>query len=91
MTLSLALRLAPLLVVAAADAPAKAPEIPSPAEIVVTAPAQAWVDIPAEELVVMTLAGDRQVIIQLAPGFSAGHTAAIRLLAGAHWWDGTSG
>lgn len=88
--LSRALRLAPLLALAAADAPPKAPPALSPAEIVAAAPTEAWRDIPAEELVVMTLAGGRRIVIQLAPSFSPGHTAAIRALAKAHWWDGTS-
>jgi peptidylprolyl isomerase len=39
---------------------------------------------------VMTLAGDRQVVIRLAPGYAPEHVANVRRLAQAHWWDGTS-
>jgi len=49
-----------------------------------------WRAIPADELLVMTLAGDRQVVIRLAPGFAPVHVANIRTLARAHWWDATS-
>ncbi len=49
-----------------------------------------WRAIPADELLVMTLAGDRQVVIRLAPGFAPVHVANVRTLARAHWWDATS-
>jgi peptidylprolyl isomerase len=62
----------------------------TPAEIVAAAPASAWVDIAPEDIMVMTLADDRQVFIQLAPHFSKAHVASMKALAKAHWWDGTS-
>jgi peptidylprolyl isomerase len=79
---SLAALTAPL---AAETAPA-----PSPGEIVAAAPASAWRDIPADELLVMELAGGGRVTIQLAPAFAPVHVANIKALAKAHWWDGTS-
>lgn len=67
-----------------------------PSEIVAAAPKADWVAIPAEDLLVMTLAPDtegtpRQVVIQLMPPpFSQGWIDNIRLLARAGWYDGTS-
>lgn len=49
-----------------------------------------WHQIPDDELLVMTLAGGRQVYIRLAPRYAPAHVANIRRLALAHWWDGTS-
>ncbi|BDI61813.1 peptidyl-prolyl cis-trans isomerase [Qipengyuania nanhaisediminis] len=67
---------------------------PSPNQIVESAAADEWIAIPAEDLLVMTLApaadgSDRQVVIQLmsAP-FSQGWTQNIRTLARARWYDG---
>ncbi len=69
---------------------------PSPNEIVAEASAEEWVAIPAEDLLVMTLAPDaegkeRKVIIQLMPApFSQGWVENIRTLARAGWYDGIS-
>lgn len=69
---------------------------PAPSEIVAAAPAAEWVAIPAEDLLVMTLAPDvdgkpRQVVIQLMPApFSQGWVHNIRLFARAKWYDGIS-
>ena len=66
---------------------------PAPSEIVAAAPKADWVAIPAEELLVMTLAPDaegkpRQVVIQLIPApFSQGWVDNIRLFARAKWYD----
>ncbi|GGD96861.1 peptidyl-prolyl cis-trans isomerase [Tsuneonella deserti] len=66
----------------------------SPAEIVAAAPQEAWSEIAADDLLVMTLAPDRngtprRVVIQLiAEPYSEAWTANIRTLAKAHWWDG---
>lgn len=49
-----------------------------------------WKPIPDDELMVMTLAGDRQVIVRLAPQYAPEHVANVRRLALAHWWDATS-
>ena len=67
---------------------------PSPGEIAAAAPSGDWVAIAPADLLVMTLAPDRdgnrrQVIIQLMPPpFSQGWVGNIRKLAAAHWWDG---
>lgn len=47
-----------------------------------------WKAIPDEELLVMTLAGDRRIIIRLAPRYAPVHVDNIRKLARARWWDG---
>lgn len=60
----------------------------SPGEIVAAAPASAWATIPADDLLVMELAGGRRATIQLAPAFAPVHVANIRALARAHWFDG---
>ncbi|UIP07803.1 peptidylprolyl isomerase [Erythrobacter sp. SDW2] len=81
------------LPLAAQDEPQGAP---SPGEIVAAAPASDWVAIPAEDLLVMTLAPDaegnpRQVVIQLMPApFSQGWVSNIRTLARAKWYDNIS-
>jgi len=88
---TLAASLALALPVSAQDAPKPAP---SPGEIVASAPAKDWVAIAPSDLLVMTLAPDRdgnkrQVTIQLMPPpFSQGWVGNIRKLAAAHWWDG---
>lgn len=67
---------------------------PSPGEIVAAAPASDWVAIAPSDLLVMTLAPDRdgnarQIVIQLMPPpFSQGWVGNIRKLAAARWWDG---
>jgi peptidylprolyl isomerase len=82
--------LAALIVAAAAASSVIAGSLPTPAEIMASAPASAWRDVAPDDLLVMTLAGDRRVVIQLAPVFSQAHVANIRTLARAHWWDGTA-
>ena len=70
------------------------PAAPAPSQIVAAAPRSDWVAIPAEDLLVMTLAPDaegrpRTVVIQLMPApFSQGWVHNIRLLARAKWYDG---
>lgn len=95
----LAASLALAFPVAAQEEPKGAP---SPNEIVAAAPAKDWVAIAPSDLLVMTLAPDRdpgseagadgakrQVTIQLMPPpFSQGWIGNIRKLASAHWWDG---
>lgn len=91
--MSLATLLA-LLAMAAAPADTSPP---SPGQIAQSAPASEWMAIPADEMLVMTLAPaagqtePRRVVIQLVPSpLSNGWVANIRRLAAAHWWDGTS-
>lgn len=77
----------------------KAPEMPSPAEIVAAAPAGDWTAIAPSDLLMMELTPSanspgakgkaRTVVIQLMPApFSQGWVRNIRKLAAAHWWDG---
>ena len=67
---------------------------PSPGESIAAAPAKDWVAIAPADLLVMTLAPDRdgnprQIVLQLMPPpFSQGWVGNIRKLAAAHWWDG---
>lgn len=77
----------------AEDTSPSTPIHPSPGEIVASAPASEWAAIPAEDLLVMTLAPakdgtPRQVVIQLMPApFSQGWVSNIRKLARAKWYD----
>jgi peptidylprolyl isomerase len=81
--------LASLLLIAASPPPVAKPG-PTPGDIVATAPTAAWKDIPDDNLLVITLAGGRRVVIQLTTRFSQQHVANMRALASAHWWDGTA-
>lgn len=94
-TLSLALAALPLLL----SMPVTAQETPEPAtpsSVIAEAAPEEWTAIPAEDLLVMELAPDtagnaRRVVIQLIPApFSQPWVENIRILAAAHWWDGTS-
>ncbi|KQS02179.1 peptidylprolyl isomerase [Sphingomonas sp. Leaf357] len=49
-----------------------------------------WRPIPDDELLVMTLAGGRTVVIRLAARFAPEHVANVRTLARAGWWDNES-
>ncbi|WP_174291249.1 peptidylprolyl isomerase [Sphingomonas bacterium] len=49
-----------------------------------------WRPIPDDELMVMTLAGGRTVVIRLAPRYAPEHVANVRRLALAHYWDATA-
>lgn len=60
--------------------------VPAPADSV----ASDWRAIPDEEILVLTLAGQRRIAIRLAPRQAPAHVANIRALAKAHWWDGAS-
>jgi len=62
----------------------------TPNDIVTGAPASAWKAIDPEELILLTLEGGRQVVIQLAPRFAPVHVANIRTLARAGWFDGAA-
>jgi peptidylprolyl isomerase len=73
---------AALLSVAAAP-PAK---VRAPGDAVKAAPATDWIEIPAENLLVMDLAGGKRVVIQLAPQFGPVHVANIRTMARSGYW-----
>lgn len=78
--------LIPFLLLAAAQA---APTLPAPPLPSDAAPAD-WRPIPDDELLVITLAGNRTVVIRLAARLAPEHVANVRKLALAHWWDATS-
>ncbi len=89
-----------LVAATALSAPATAQEMEeaaiTPAAVVEAADPAEWREIPADDLLVMTLAPDhagnpREVVIQLIPApLSTAWTANIRTMAKAHWWDGLS-
>src|SRR3569833_3668282 len=74
------------LLAAAQTAPATPPAAPLPSDSI----AGDWHQIPDDELLVMTRAGNRTVGIRLAPGVAPEHVANVRRLARAKWWDGES-
>lgn len=78
----------PLAGVALALAAAGMAAAASPQEVLDKAPASAWRNVPAEDLLVMTVAGGGRVVIQLAPAFAPVHSANIRALARAGRFDG---
>lgn len=90
------LTLAALCAAGSASAQPEPAAPPSPGEIVAAAPVSDWMDIPASDLLVMTLAPDakgkaRRVFIQLMPQpFSQGWVENIRLLTRVRWYDGLS-
>ena len=94
-SLALALPAAALAQASAAIASGSVQPSPlSPGEIVAASPAKEWVAIAPADLLVMTLAPDRdgkqrQVVMQLMPApFSQGWVGNIRKLATSRWWDG---
>jgi len=62
----------------------------TPNDVAAAAPASAWRTIPAEDLLVMTMAGGGRVVIQLAPDFAPVHVANIRKFAVANYWQGAA-
>ena len=80
-----ALALLPLI--AAAPPPAKKL---TPTDIVAQMGDEARRTIPPEDLLVMTLEGGAQVVIQLAPDFAPVHVANIRKMAAAGYWQGST-
>jgi peptidylprolyl isomerase len=81
-----------LLVIAAALLVGAAPaqKLLTPGDIVTAAPASAWKEIPADDLLVIDLAGGGRVVIQLAPVFAPVHVANIRALARSGYWNGAT-
>jgi peptidylprolyl isomerase len=49
-----------------------------------------WVAIPADDLMVLELAGNRRVVIQLAPDFAPVHVQNIKALARTGYWQGAA-
>ena len=48
-----------------------------------------WRAIPDDEVLVITLANGKRVVIRLAAAYAPAHVANVRALALARWWDGT--
>jgi len=83
----------PFLPIAAAGlliAAAPAPKPVTPNDIVAGAPASAWIQIPADDLLVLELKSGGRVVIQLAPDFAPVHVANIRALARSGYWNGAT-
>ncbi len=74
----------PLLALTAAT---QAAQPKTPLDVIAAAPASAWRTIPAEDLMVMDLAGGGRVVIQLAPAFTPVHAANMRAFARSGWWN----
>ncbi|OYW83309.1 MAG: peptidylprolyl isomerase [Asticcacaulis sp. 32-58-5] len=68
------------LALTAADKPA-----PSPQEVIDAAPASAWKDIPAEDLVLIRFKDGSSSVLQLAPAFAPVHVANIKTLVKTGW------
>jgi peptidylprolyl isomerase len=80
-----------LLVTAAALLAGAAPaKLPTPNDIVASAPASAWKAIPADDLMIIDLKNGGRIVIQLAPGFAPVHVANIKALARGRYWDGAT-
>ena len=82
--------LAVVLIALATAAPAQKPKFTTPSDVLAAAPAAAWKEIPAADLLVLELRGNRRVVIQLAPAFAPVHVANIRALARAGYWSGAA-
>lgn len=74
-------------------------KLPTPSGVVAESPQSDWVEMKADDLLVMdlpvleTVKGPKQrrVVIQLMPApFSQGWVGNIKKLAKAHWWDDTA-
>ena len=75
-----------LLPLTLAAAPVAKPK--TPGDVITAAPKADWRAISPEDLLVFELAGNRIVVMQLAPAFAPVHVANIRALARSGWWDG---
>ena len=65
---------------------AQAPAVSTP-----TDPVEAdWRTIRDDEVMIVTLTGDRRVVVRLAAAYAPAHVANVRTLAQARWWDGLS-
>ena len=62
----------------------------TPNDIVAQSPASAWKTIPADDLMVLSLANGGRVVIQLAPAFTPVHVANIKALSRGGYWNGAT-
>ena len=74
-------------VAAGASPPSK---LPTPNDVVAQAPASAWKDIPADDLMVIDLKSGGRIVVQLAPAFAPVHVANIKALARTGYWNGAT-
>jgi peptidylprolyl isomerase len=74
-----------LVALLAGAAPPK--KLPTPADIVSAAPPSAWKTMPADDLMVIDLAGGGRIIVQLAAEFAPAHVANIKALARGGYWS----
>jgi peptidylprolyl isomerase len=81
---------APLLVLTLALTAAVPAKLPTPNDIVASAPASAWKAIPADDLLILDLKNGGRIVVQLAPAFAPVHVANIKALARGHYWDGAT-
>lgn len=58
-----------------------------PSEVIAATTPADWQEIAAEDLLVMDLADNSRIVIQLAPEFAPVHVANIRAFARAGWWN----
>lgn len=76
----------PLLSAASDSPPPQAAPRPSTADILKSAPADAWATIAADDLLLIDMADGRRVTIWLASGYAPVHVANIRTIARSGWW-----
>lgn len=69
---------------------AEPPKPLTPNDIIAAAPANAWRSIPADDLLLIDLAGGGRVVVQLAPEFTPVHVANIRAFARSGYWNGAA-
>lgn len=85
---------AALLAAASIAAPLVASSPPakplSSADIIARAPADAWVAVSPDDLLVVDLDNGQRVVIALAPAFAPVHVGNIRTLAKSGWFAGTT-
>jgi peptidylprolyl isomerase len=62
----------------------------TPGDVLSAAPASAWRDIAADDLLVLDLRAGGRVVIQLAPAFAPVHVANIKALARTDFWRGAA-
>jgi len=61
-----------------------------PSEVVAVSTPADWREIDPDNLLIMDLADDSRVVIELAPDFAPVHVANIRAFARAGWWNGAT-
>jgi peptidylprolyl isomerase len=82
-----------LLLIAAAAAltgAAQAEKLLTPNDIVAGSPANAWTQIPADDLMVIDLVNGGRIVVQLAPAFAPVHVANIKGLSRGGYWKGAT-